>query len=64
MKKQQIKKTLTVKKSNIAKLNEHAVDAAKGGFTTHGTPTPLGSLIMLCPETFDPIGCTSLVCAV
>ncbi|WP_298423988.1 class I lanthipeptide [uncultured Kordia sp.] len=61
MKKQIIKKSLQIKKANIAKLNERDTASLKGGITTHGTPTTLGSMIMICPPTFDPIGCTTVV---
>ena len=61
MKKKIIKKSLVIKKSNIAKLSDRETTTLKGGFTTHGTPTTLGSMIMICPPTFDPIGCTTVV---
>ena len=38
------------------------MNSVKGGITTFGTPTTLGSLIMICPESFDPVDCTSLGC--
>ncbi len=60
MKKQFKKKSLVIKKSKIAKLNEREISNVKGGITTFGTPTTLGSMIMICPPTFDPIGCTGL----
>ena len=62
MKKQNVKKSLIVKKSSIANLNEVTMNSVKGGITTFGTPTTLGSLIMICPESFDPVDCTSLGC--